>query len=48
MAHPAGILPIMGTNNLDRIHRLSDAFKVQMDRQTWYELYVAAIGHDVP
>jgi 6-dehydroglucose reductase len=48
MAHPAGILPIMGTNNLDRIHRLSDAFKVQMDRQTWYELYVAALGHDVP
>ncbi len=47
LAHPARILPVMGTNNINRIKALSDAFKVTMDRQTWYELYTAALGHEV-
>ncbi|SLN20299.1 aldo/keto reductase [Roseisalinus antarcticus] len=47
LAHPAGIIPVMGTNNVDRIARLSDALKVTMDRQTWYALYTAALGHEV-
>jgi len=48
LAHPASILPIMGTNTLSRIRAFSDAFKVRMDRETWYELYTAALGQDVP
>ncbi len=48
LAHPARILPVMGTNNLDRIARLADALKVEIDRQTWFELYTAALGHEVP
>lgn len=48
LAHPARILPVMGTNNLDRIAKISDALRVPMDRQTWYELYTAALGHEVP
>ena len=48
LAHPANILPVMGTNNLDRIGRLSDAMKVKLDRETWYRLYTAALGHEVP
>ena len=48
MAHPAVILPVMGTNNLDRIATLSDAFKVEIDRQTWFEIYEAAVGQEVP
>ncbi len=48
LAHPAHILPVMGTNTLSRIHAFSDAFKVNMDRETWYELYTAALGHEVP
>ncbi|SMY09130.1 aldo/keto reductase [Flavimaricola marinus] len=47
LAHPAGILPVMGTNTLSRIATLSDAFKVQMDRSTWFSLYEAALGHEV-
>lgn len=47
LAHPANILPVMGTNNLKRIAALSDAMKVKMDRQTWYKLYTAALGHEV-
>ena len=48
LAHPARIIPVMGTNNMTRIQRFSDALKVPMDRQTWYEIYTAALGHEVP
>jgi predicted oxidoreductase len=37
----------MGTNSLDRIAAISDALKVDMDRQTWFQLYTAALGHEV-
>ena len=47
LAHPAKILPVMGTNNLDRIKRISDANKVTLDRPTWFRLYEAALGHEV-
>ncbi|WP_170783143.1 aldo/keto reductase [Ruegeria lacuscaerulensis] len=48
LAHPAGILPVMGTNNLGRIKTLSDALKVNLDRESWFRLYEAALGHEVP
>ncbi len=48
LAHPANILPVLGTNNLDRIKRVSDALKVKLDRESWYRLYEAALGHEVP
>lgn len=48
LAHPASILPVLGTNNLQRIAAISDANKVSIDRQTWFELYSLAIGHEVP
>jgi predicted oxidoreductase len=47
LAHPAGILPVMGTNDLSRIAHLSEALRVAMDRQTWFELYTAALGREV-
>ena len=48
LAHPSKIAPVLGTNNLERISKISDAAKVQMDRQTWFEIYTAAIGKEVP
>ncbi|GAB4552826.1 MAG: aldo/keto reductase family oxidoreductase [Ruegeria sp.] len=48
LAHPAGILPVLGTNSLDRIKRISDALKVNLDREAWFRLYEAALGHEVP
>ncbi len=48
LAHPANILPVLGTNNLDRIKRASDALKVKLDRESWFRLYEAALGHEVP
>jgi predicted oxidoreductase len=48
LAHPANIMPVMGTNNINRIKGLSDALNVNMDRQTWFEIYTAALGNEVP
>ncbi len=48
LAHPANVMPVMGTNNINRIKALSDALKVNMDRETWFTLYTAALGTEVP
>ncbi len=47
LRHPSKILPVMGTNRLDRIAALGDALKVEMDRETWFGLYTAALGREV-
>jgi predicted oxidoreductase len=48
LAHPARILPVMGTNDPARIARLSDALRIRLDRETWFELYSLALGREVP
>lgn len=48
MAHPARIMPVIGTNNLRRLAKAADAMKVTIDRQTWFELWTLAEGHEVP
>ena len=48
MAHPARIMPVMGTNSLQRISHFGAAAELTIDRQTWYEIYTAALGHEVP
>jgi predicted oxidoreductase len=47
LAHPANISPIYGTNKLARIKRMSDAYKVHLDRETWFELLELAAGKEV-
>ena len=47
LAHPSRILPVIGTNSLERIKGMSAALDVKMDRQTWYEIYTASLGQDV-
>jgi predicted oxidoreductase len=47
LAHPARIMPVMGTNSLDRIAQFGAAAKINIDRQTWYEIYTIVLGHEV-
>jgi len=47
LKHPATILPILGTNNMQRINALSDAMKVTLSREDWFVLYQAALGCEV-
>ena len=47
LAHPANILPVLGTNSLARIKTISKALQVKLDRQTWFEIYTATLGREV-
>ncbi|MDZ4402924.1 aldo/keto reductase [Prosthecobacter sp.] len=48
MAHPSMPLPIIGTNKLDRIQAVTQAAGIQLEREDWYGLWQAAMGHGVP
>ena len=47
MAHPARIMPVMGTNSLQRIASFGAAAEIIIDRETWYEIYTIALGEEV-
>jgi predicted oxidoreductase len=47
LAHPAGIIPIVGTNSLARIRTIRDALRVPMDRETWFVLFSLGNGREV-
>lgn len=47
LRHPARIIPVMGTNSLARIGTIGTALDVQIDRQTWFELYTLMLGREV-
>jgi predicted oxidoreductase len=48
MAHPAGAVPIVGTQQPARIAELARAAEVRLDRAEWYEVLVAARGEQLP
>ncbi len=48
MAHPAGIIPIIGSQNAERIAEGAQALKVRWSRQDWYAVLVAARGVPLP
>ncbi len=45
--HPATIMPIMGSNDLQRIKRLSEALSFDLSREEWFELLQIATGKEV-
>ena len=48
MAHPAGIVPIIGSQQAERIAEGMAALKVQWTRTDWYAVLVAARGVPLP
>ncbi|WP_121904629.1 aldo/keto reductase family oxidoreductase [Sphingomonas sp. PP-CE-3A-406] len=48
MAHPARVIPIVGTQNAGRIAELRDVFKVSWSRDDWYAVLTAARGEPLP
>lgn len=48
MAHPAGIIPIIGSQNPDRIAEGAAALTVRWTRTDWYAVLVAARGERLP
>jgi predicted oxidoreductase len=48
MAHPAGIIPIIGSQTPERIAEGAEALKVRWTRADWYAVLVAARGVPLP
>ncbi|MDP2717016.1 aldo/keto reductase family oxidoreductase [Rheinheimera sp.] len=48
MRHPANIQPVIGTTNIQRINACTQATRVQLSREHWYALYLAARGRALP
>lgn len=48
MAHPAGIVPIIGSQNAARIGEGAQALTMRWTRQDWYAVLVAARGERLP
>ena len=48
MAHPAGIVPIIGSQQPDRIAEGATALGMRWTRQDWYAVLVAARGVNLP
>lgn len=48
MAHPAGIIPIIGSQNAERIAEGAQALTVRWTRTDWYAVLVAARGVPLP
>lgn len=48
LRHPSGILPIVGSRTPDRIKAMAKADDVDLSRKSWYEIYTAAYGKNLP
>jgi predicted oxidoreductase len=48
MAHPAGIIPIVGSQRPERIREATQALSVRWSREQWYAVLVAARGERLP
>ena len=48
LRHPAKIMPITGTMNLDRVKNAVDALKLELTYDEWYAILAASRGFDVP
>lgn len=48
LKHPAGIQPVIGTANPERIRACGDATNVTLTRDEWYDLWITARGKGMP
>ena len=48
MAHPARPIPIVGTQNAERIAEIAQVFNVRWTRAEWYDVLIASRGEKLP
>jgi predicted oxidoreductase len=48
MRHPAGVVPIVGTQQIERIRECARATEVDLTADLWYEILVAGRGEPMP
>jgi predicted oxidoreductase len=48
LAHPAGIIPIIGTQQPARMQACTRAVSITLSRQEWYEIVQTSLGRPLP
>ncbi|MDP9292558.1 MAG: aldo/keto reductase [Verrucomicrobiota bacterium] len=48
LRHPSGIVPVIGSTNPERIRSAAKAAEIELDRDTWYRIMLAARGEKLP
>ncbi len=48
MKHPSKIIPVVGSTHPDRIREATKAVEIELTREEWYRLFVAASGAPLP
>ena len=48
LAHPAGVIPILGTQRVARIRESAAALRVRLSRSDWYAVLQASQGERLP
>jgi len=46
--HPSGIVPILGSSNINRIKQAVDSEKISLSRDQWFSIWTASTGIEVP
>jgi predicted oxidoreductase len=48
LAHPARIVPVLGTGKVDRVRSAAQAVNHHLSREQWFAIWKASAGKDVP
>ncbi|GAA3319339.1 hypothetical protein GCM10020331_025820 [Ectobacillus funiculus] len=48
LAHPAKMMPIVGSGKIERVRTAAQAVKLTLSRQQWFRIYISSLGHNVP
>ena len=46
--HPASIMPVLGTQKINRIDEALQGMTITLTDQEWFDIYVAVLGQDIP
>lgn len=48
MQHPSGVLPVIGTTNVERIKNVTKAISLKLELEDWFAIWSESIGMKVP
>ena len=45
--HPVGIIPVISTNHNERLELIKDYRKINLSREDWFRIWIAAVGEEL-
>jgi predicted oxidoreductase len=46
--HPSGIIPVLGTGNIERVKKSAEAEDIRLTREQWFSIWMASTGAELP